>query len=66
MNVQFVANDKGKVTAVQVSLKDWKELERKVKAYDMAESIRKGLKEVELIEKGEVKPKPLTDLLNEL
>lgn len=65
MNVQFLANDKGKITAVQVPLKDWKELERKAKAYDMAESIRNGLKEVELIEKGEIKPKSFTDLLNE-
>ena len=66
MNVQFLANDKGKVTAVQVPLKDWKELERKATAYDMAESIRNGLKEVELIEKGELKPKSFEDLLNEL
>jgi hypothetical protein len=66
MNVQFLANDKGKITAVQVPLKDWKELERKAQAYDMAESIRKGLKEVELIEKGEIKPKSFEDLLNEL
>jgi hypothetical protein len=66
MNIQFLANDKGKITAVQVPLKDWKELERKAQAYDMAESIRKGLKEVELIEKGEIKPKSFEDLLNEL
>lgn len=66
MNVQFLANDKGKVTAVQLPLKDWKELERKAKAYDLAESIRKGLEEVELIEKGAIKPKSLEDLLDEL
>jgi hypothetical protein len=66
MNVQFLANDRGKVTAVQVPLKDWKELERKAQAYDMAESIRKGLEEVELIEKGAIQPKSFEDLLNEL
>lgn len=66
MNVQFLANDKGKVTAVQMPLKDWKELERKAEAYDVAASIRNGLKEVELIEKGELKPKSFEDLINEL
>jgi hypothetical protein len=66
MNVQFLANDKGKVTAVQLPLKDWKELERKAEAYDVAASIRNGLKEVELIEKGELKPKSFEDLMNEL
>ena len=66
MNVQFLANDKGKVTAVQLPLKDWKELERKAEAYDMEASIRNGLEEVELIEKGELKPKSFEDLLNEL
>ena len=66
MNVQFLANEKGKVTAVQLPLKDWKELERKAEAYDLAASIRTGLKEVESIEKGELKPKSLEDLLNEL
>ena len=65
MNVQFLANDKGKITAVQLPLKDWKELERKAEAYDIAASIRNGLKEVELIEKGELKSKSFEDLLNE-
>ncbi|KAA6437907.1 hypothetical protein FEM33_19075 [Dyadobacter flavalbus] len=66
MNIQFLANNQGKITAVQLPIKDWKELERKAEAYDLAASIRTGLKEVELIEMGEVKPKSLEDLLNEL
>lgn len=66
MNIQFLANNQGKITAVQLPIKDWKELERKAEAYDLAASIRTGLKEVELIEKGEIKPKSLEDLLNEL
>jgi len=66
MNLQFLANDKGKVTLVQISLKYWQELECKAQAYDMAISIQNGLKEVALIENGELKPKSFTDLLNEL
>lgn len=66
MNVKFLISSKAKVISVQLPLKDWKELERKAEAYDMATSIRNGLKEVELIEQGKLKPKSFEDLLNEL
>jgi len=66
MNPRFVVNDKGKVTAVQVALKDWQELERKAQAYDRANSIQNGLKEVALIENKVIKPKSFIDLLNEI
>jgi|GEM_PF-3794277 len=42
MNVQLVSNGKGKVTAVQIPLKDWKELEKKLEAFIIAESIKAG------------------------
>lgn len=66
MNVQFLPDHWGNVIAVQLLIKDWKKLERKVKAYDLAASIQIGLKETELIEKGEIKLKSLEDLLNEI
>ena len=66
MDVQFVSDNKGKIKAVQVGLKDWKELKKKADAFDVANSIRQGLKEVELIESGQLKSKTLDELLNEL
>ncbi len=66
MDVQFVADNKGKIKAVQVALKDWKALTKKAEAFDIANSIRQGLKEVELIESGQLKAKTLDELLNEL
>ena len=66
MDVQFVSDNKGKIKAVQVALKDWKALALKAEAFDMATSIRQGLKEVGLIETGQLKPKFLEELLNEL
>jgi hypothetical protein len=66
MGPRFLANDKGKITMVQVPLKYWQELIRKAQAYDRAVSIQKGLEEVALIEKGELKPKSFADLLEEL
>jgi hypothetical protein len=66
MNVQFLSNEKGKVTAVQVPIKDWKELERKINTLEVVNSIKKGLKEAEQIKKGEIKAKTIWEVLDEL
>ena len=66
MNVKLVSNENGHVTAVQINLKDWKIIERKVRAFDIADGIKQGLKEAELIEKGKIKAKTIEQLLDEL
>ncbi len=66
MDIQFVSDSKGKLMAVQVSLKEWKDIERKLEAYDMAESIKSGYKEMQKIEQGELKAKRFEDFINEL
>jgi hypothetical protein len=66
MSIQFVSDSKGKLMAVQVSLKEWKDIERKLEAYDMAESIKSGYKEMQKIEQGELKAKRFEDFINEL
>ncbi|MFA5649613.1 MAG: hypothetical protein WC914_00520 [Proteiniphilum sp.] len=66
MSIQFVSDSKGKLMAVQVSLKEWKDIERKLEAYDLAESIKAGYKEMKRIEKGELKAKRFEDFVNEL
>lgn len=42
------------------------DVEKKLTAFDIAESIKRGLAEVKLIEEGKLKPKNIDDLLNEL
>lgn len=66
MSVQFLSNDQGKIVAVQVPLKEWMEMSRKMEAYDVAQSIKQGLAEVDMIEKGQLQAKTIDDLLNEL
>ena len=66
MNVQLVSNGKGKVTAVQIPLKDWKELEKKLEAFNIAESIKAGYEEMRLIEKGDLKVPSFTEFLDGL
>ncbi|GAB2795223.1 hypothetical protein GCM10027275_45430 [Rhabdobacter roseus] len=66
MNIQYVSNAKGEIMAVQLPLKAWREIEKKLEALAIAESIRKGYQDMEQIEKGELPAKTLEDLLNEL
>ncbi|MCF2486581.1 hypothetical protein [Dyadobacter sp. CY347] len=66
MNVQFVSNSKGKITAVQLPLKDWQEVERKLEAFEIAASIRTGFEEMKQIENGKLKATTLDDFLNGL
>ncbi|WP_159474630.1 hypothetical protein [Dyadobacter sp. 3J3] len=66
MNVQFVSNSKGKITAVQLPLKDWKEVEKKLEAFNLAANIKAGFREMEQIENGEIEAKTLQQFLNEL
>ncbi|HWZ04829.1 MAG TPA: hypothetical protein VNX40_14530 [Mucilaginibacter sp.] len=66
MNVQLVSNNKGKVTAVQIPVKEWKEVEKKLAAFNIAESIKTGYNEMKRIENGELEAKSLDQFLNEL
>ena len=66
MNVQLVSNGKGKVTAVQIPLKDWKELEKKLEAFNIGESIKAGYEEMKLIEKGDLEAPSFKEFLNGL
>ena len=66
MNVQLVSNAKGKVTAVQIPVKEWKELEKKLAAFNIAESIKSGYNEMLQIEAGALETKSFESFLNEL
>lgn len=66
MNIKFLSNEKGQITAVQVPIKDWRELERKINTLEVVNSIKKGLEEVNKIQKGEMKAKPIQQILDEL
>ncbi len=59
MDLRSVSDSKEKSTTRKV-------VEKKLTARDIAESIKRGLEEVKLIEEGKLKPKNIDDLLNEL
>lgn len=55
-----------KETAEKAEQKDKNRVEKKLTAEDIAESIRKGFEEVNLIKEGKLKPRTLKEFLNEL
>ena len=57
MNVQLVSNTKGKVTAVQIPVKEWEEVKKKLAAFNIAESIKTGYNEMLQIENGQLEAK---------
>lgn len=59
MDLRRVSDSKEQSTAQKM-------VEKKLTARDIAESIKRGLAEVKLIEEGKLKPKNIDDLLNEL
>ena len=66
MNVQLVSNTKGKVTAVQIPVKEWEEVKKKLAAFNIAESIRTGYNEMLQIENGQLEAKSFEQFLDEL
>ena len=66
MNIQLVSDAKGKIKAVQVPLKEWQIIEKKLEAYSMTESIKQGHQEMKMIEKGKLQGKSFEDFIHEL
>jgi hypothetical protein len=62
METRILAKDKAK----RVRREEKKDVDKKLSAVDIAESIKKGLAEVKLIEEGKLKATTLKDFLNGL
>jgi hypothetical protein len=66
MDVQYVTNDKGKKTAVQLSLKQWKDLQKGIKKLEVLEDLKQAFKEMEQHSKGRLKTLSTKQLLAQL
>jgi hypothetical protein len=66
MDVQFVTDKKGKKTAVQLSLKQWNDLQKEIKKLEVLESLKQAFKEIELHSKGKIKTLSAKQLLAQL
>ena len=52
MNVQFVSNESGKITAVQIPTQEWREIEHKLKSIEAQEWQGVSVEEIAAIEAG--------------
>lgn len=68
--VQYVRDAKGKKTAVQIPIKEWEALQKKLKHdkqyNELKASLTQAFKEVELIQAGKLPEKTIEELLDEL
>lgn len=66
MDVQYVTDEKGKKTAIQLSLKQWKELQRGIKKLELFEELKQAFKDMEQHQKGNLKTPTTKQLLSQL
>ena len=66
MHVQYVTNEKGKKTAVQISLKQWQELQKGIKQLELFDELKQAFSEMEKHGKGELKTPTTKQLLAQL
>jgi hypothetical protein len=73
MKVQYLTNDKGERISVLIPFNEWnrlnqerEELRNKLQEAELAQRYREALTDIQLFKKGELKTRPIQDLLDEL
>ncbi len=66
MQVQYVTNERGKKTAIQLPLKQWEELQKGIKKLELFEDLKQAFKEMEHHKKGTLKTISTKQLLSQL
>lgn len=77
MNLQVIKDSKGKATGIFIPINEWKELKKQYRDLEALEykeptkvqllqELQKAVQELQLIEKGKLKARPVKELLNEL
>ena len=68
--MQYLQDEKGKRTAVQIPIKEWEAIQKKLrhdKEYnELKESLTQAFKEVKLIQEGKLPERTLQEVLDEL
>lgn len=64
--VNFVTNEKGQKTAVQISLKHWNDLQKELKKLEILEDLKQAFYEKEQYNKGKIKSPTAKQLLSQL
>jgi len=69
LNIEFVTDKTGNKKAVQIPIKEWEEIEQKLKGMDdyrdMKSSLKSAFVEIEQMKKEKLAKKTLKEFLNE-
>ena len=66
MHVQYVSNEKGQKTAVQIPLKQWESIKKEIKKLEVFEDLKNALNEMKQYKEGEITTPTIEALLSEL
>jgi len=66
MHVQYVTDEKGKKTAVQIKLKEWQALQKSIKKLELLDDLKEAFAEMELHKRGKIKTPTTKQLLSQL
>jgi len=66
MQVQYITNEKGDKTGVQIPLKQWKVLQKGIKKLELFEELKQAFKEMELHQEHKLKTLTTKQLLAQL
>lgn len=76
MKLQIIQDSKGKTTGVFIPIKEWKTLKKQYHNLELLEAdsdknlilkeLKEAITELQLIEQGKLKARPISELLDEL
>ena len=66
MHIQYITDEKGKKTGVQLSLKEWNDLQKNIKKLEIFDDLKEAFKEMEAHTKGKLKTPTTKELLAQL
>lgn len=77
MKLQIIEDGKGKATGVFIPINEWERLKKQFRDLESLEykaptkkqilqELKEAIKELKLVEQGELKARPLKELLNEI
>ena len=70
MQLQYLNDQQGNLTAVQIPIEDWKKLEKRLEKHEQAFQVKEDLtaafEEVKQMRSGKIPKQTLSDFLNEL
>jgi len=70
VDIQYVNDSKGKISAVQLPLPEWNKVLAKLRKYEqqlkMKSDLTEAFEQVEVLRKSKAKKQTLTEFLNEL